>query len=81
MIPIGFKLDHIEGHSKIVLALHGFTHTKVSRRAGLLLSLEAGLRKDFSPSIEVFLQPKQDASKLRKRLRGVELGAGDRRLE
>ena len=81
MIPIGFRLERFEGHSKVILSLSGTYSHSVSRRAELLLALEARLRREFSPSIEVFLQPKQDASKLRKRLRGVEVGAGDRRLE
>ena len=44
-----------------------------SLRGKLLLDTERQLRRDVSETLEVFLEPKGDLSKLRQQLRGISL--------
>ena len=64
------NLIALRHHHVIVELPKGLATAERGRR---LLSLEQALRQAVDPKAEVFLEPRQDANKLRQRLRGVTL--------
>jgi hypothetical protein len=64
------SLIALRHHHVIVELPKGLPTAERGRR---LLSLERTLREGVDPKAEVFLEPRQDANKLRQRLRGVTL--------
>ena len=64
------ELLRIQG-SQVILAVKERMSTPA--RGILLLDTERQLRREFKQQLEVFLEPKGDLSKLRERLRGVNL--------
>ena len=69
-LPVQVRLLSVRGPH---VTLEMVAQLTISQKGTLLLEVERRLRRCWNPLAEVFLQPKGDINKLRKRLRGVKV--------